>query len=153
MESMAQGVAQRVVEASYVDTLDVNALLARIDLNALLAKVDLNPVLDRVDLNQVLDRVDLNQVLDRVDLNEVMSHVDINQIAGRIDIEALVKNTDIGALLVSSSATIGTGVLDRGRSHGVSMDDTLARWASRLRPNRTQRSARRRQLMNAQELP
>ena len=142
MESIAQGVAQRVIDL-VVEALDVNALIARIDLNV---------VLTRVDLNQVLDRVDLNQVLDRVDLNEVLDRVDINEIAGRIDIEALVKNTDLGALLANSSSTIATETVDQGRSHAVSMDDTLARWVSRLRRNHTGRAGPP-ELLNAREEP
>jgi hypothetical protein len=114
--------------------------------------VDLNQVLDRVDLNQVLDRVDLNQVLDRVDMDKLMAKVDINEIAGRIDIEALVKNTDLGALMASSSSTIVTEAVDLGRSHAVSMDDTLARWVSRLRRNHTGRAGPP-ELLNAQEEP
>ena len=140
IESMAQGVAQRVIEL-VVELLDVNALIDRIDLNAVLA---------RVDLNQVLDGVDLNQVLDRVDMDKLMAKVDINEIAGRIDIEALVKNTDLGALMASSSSTIVTEAVDLGRSHAVSMDDTLARWVSRLRRNHTGRSGPP-ELLNAQE--
>jgi hypothetical protein len=178
MELMAQGVAQRVIDL-VVDSLDVNALIARIDLNAVLARVnlnillgrvdlnqeldrvdlnqvidrvDLNQVIDRVDLNQVLDRVDLNQVLDRVDMNKLMARVDINAIADRIDVEALVKNTDLGALLASSSGTIVTEAVDLGRSHAVSMDDTLARWASRLRRNHTGRPGPP-ELLDAQEEP
>ena len=167
MEWMAQGVAQRVIDL-VVDSLDVNALIARIDLNAVLARVDLNvalgrvdvnqelgrvdlnQVLGRVDLNQELARVDLNQVIDRVDLNQVIDRVDINEIAGRIDIEALVKNTDLGALLASSSSTLATETIDLGRSHAVSMDDTLARWVSRLRRNHTGRAGPP-ELLNAQE--
>jgi hypothetical protein len=136
MESIAQGVAQRVIDL-VVDSVDLNALIARIDLNAVLARVNLNVVLARVDLNEVLDEIDLNEALDRVDMNKLMARVDINEIAGRIDIEALVNNTDLGALLASSSSTIATEAVDMGRSHAVSMDDTLARWVSRLRRNRT----------------
>jgi hypothetical protein len=136
VESMAQGVAQRVIDL-VVDSVDVNALIARIDLNAVLARVDLNEVLDEIDLNEALDRVDLNEALDRVDMNKLMARVDINEIVGRIDIEALVNNTDLGALLASSSSTIATEAVDLGRSHAVSMDDTLARWVSRLRRNHT----------------
>jgi hypothetical protein len=135
-ESIAQGVAQRVIDL-VVDSVDVNALIDRIDLNAVLARVNLNEVLDRVDLNQALDRVDLNEVLDRVDMNKLLARVDVNEIAGRIDVEALVKNTDLGALLASSSSTIATEAVDMGRSHAVSMDDTLARWVNRLRRNHT----------------
>lgn len=142
IESIAQGVAQRVIDL-VVESLNVNALLARIDLNALLA---------RVDLNEELSRVDLNQVLDRVDLNELMARVDINEIVDRIDIEALVKNTDLGALLASSSSTIVTEAVDLGRSHAVSMDDTIARWVSRLRRNHTSRAGPP-ELPNAQEEP
>jgi hypothetical protein len=151
LESMAQGVAQRVIDL-VVEALDVNVLIARIDLNVVLARVDLNQVLDRVDLNEVLDRVDLNEVLDRVDMDKLMARVDINEIAGRIDIEALVKNTDLGALLASSSSTIATETVDLGRSHAVSMDDTLARWVSRLRRNHTGRAGPP-ELLNAQEEP
>jgi len=142
IELIAQGVAQRVIDL-VVESLDVNALLARIDLNALLA---------RVDLNQELGRVDLNQVLGQVDLNELMARVDIDEIVGRIDIEALVKNTDLGALLASSSSTIVTEAVDLGRSHAVSMDDTIARWVGRLRRNRTGRAGPP-ELPNAQEEP
>src|SRR5580700_7037281 len=151
LESMAQGVAQRVIDL-VVEALDVNVLIARIDLNVVLARVDLNQVLDRVDLNEVLDRVDLNEVLDRVDMDKLMARVDINEIAGRIDIEALVKNTDLGALMASSSSTIATETVDLGRSHAVSMDDTLARWVSRLRRNHTGRAGPP-ELLNAQEEP
>jgi hypothetical protein len=136
VESMAQGVAQRVIDL-VVDSVDLNALIARIDLNAVLARVNLNVVLARVDLNEVLDEIDLNEALDRVDMNKLMARVDINEIVGRIDIEALVNNTDLGALLASSSSTIATEAVDLGRSHAVSMDDTLARWVSRLRRNHT----------------
>ena len=109
-------------------------------------------VLDRVDLNQVIDRVDLNQVLDRVDMNKLMARVDINQIVDRIDVEALVKDTDLGALLASSSSTIVTEAVDLGRSHAVSMDDTLARWMSRLRRNHTGRAGPP-EFLDAQEEP
>ena len=142
IESIAQGVAQRVIDL-VVESLDVNALLARIDLNALLA---------RVDLNQVLGQVDLNQVLGQVDLDGLMARVDINEIVDRIDIEALVKNTDLGALLASSSSTIVTEAVDLGRSHAVSMDDTIARWVSRLRRDHTGRAGPP-ELPNAQEKP
>jgi hypothetical protein len=142
IEAIAQAVAQRVIDL-VVESLNVNALLARIDLNALLA---------RVDLNQELGRVDLNQVLSQVDLNELMARVDINEIVGRIDIEALVENTDLGALLASSSSTIVTEAVDLGRSHAVSMDDTIARWVSRLRRNHTGRAGPP-ELPTAQEEP
>jgi hypothetical protein len=148
MESIAQAVAQRVIDLA-VEALDMNALIARIDLNVVLGRVDLNQVVDRVDLNQVVDRVDLNQVLDRVDLNQIlervdvnklMAQVDINQIVSRIDVESLVKNTDLGAIMLSSTSTLGTEAVDLGRSHAVSMDDTLARWVSRIRRNQTGRA-------------
>jgi len=143
VESIAQAVAERVIGLA-VELLDVNALIARIDLNVVLGRVELNSLLNRVDLNEVLNHVDLNQVLETVDLNEVLdrvdmdklvARVDINQLASRIDIEALVKDTDLGALMVSSSATLATDAVELGRSHAVSMDDTLARWASKLRRN------------------
>jgi hypothetical protein len=41
--------------------------------------------------------------------------------------------------MVSSSSTVVTEAIDLGRSHAVSMDDTLARWTSRLRRNHTER--------------
>ena len=141
MEQLVQGVAQRALEL-VVEVLDVNTLLARIDLNAVLVRVELNDLLDRVDINQVLDGVDINRVLDRADINRVldradmdrlMARIDINEIAARVDIEALVANTDLGALMASSSSTLATEAVDRGRSHAVSMDDTIARWVSRLR--------------------
>jgi hypothetical protein len=130
MESIAQAVAQRVIDL-VVDALDVNALIARIDLNVVLGRVELNSLLQRVDLNEVVDQIDLNEVLDRVDLNQIVS---------RIDIETLVKNTDLGALMVSSSSNLATEAVDLGRSHAVSLDDTLARWVSKLRRNHTGRA-------------
>jgi hypothetical protein len=125
VESIAQGVAQRVIDL-VVEALDMNALIARIDLNVVLA---------RVDLNEVVDQIDLNQIVDRIDMNKLLAQVDINQLVSRIDVEALVKNTDLGALMVSSSSSLATEAVDQGRSHAVSMDDTLARWASRIRRN------------------
>jgi UDP-N-acetylglucosamine 2-epimerase len=130
MESIAQGVAQRVIDL-VVESLDMNALIAQIDLNAVLA---------RVDLNEVVDRIDLNEVVDRVDMNKLLARVDINQLVSRIDVEALVKNTDLGAIMVSSSSTLATEAVDLGRGHAVSMDDTLARWVSRIRRNHTGRA-------------
>ncbi len=130
MESIAQGVAQRVIDL-VVESLDMNALIARIDLNI---------VLGRVDLNEVVDRIDLNQILDRVDMNKLLAQVDINQIVSRIDVESLVKNTDLGAIMVSSTGTLATDAVDLGRSHAVSMDDTLARWVSRIQRNHTGRA-------------
>jgi len=76
--------------------------------------------------------------------------VDINEIAGRIDIEALVKNTDLGAVMMSSSTNLATEAVDLGRSHTVTMDDTLARWASRLRRNQVGRAGPP-ELLKAQE--
>jgi hypothetical protein len=73
-------------------------------------------------------------------VNKLMARVDINQIVSRIDIETLVKNTDLGALMVSSSSTLATEAVDLGRSHAVSLDDTLARWVSKLRRNHTGRA-------------
>jgi hypothetical protein len=93
-----------------------------------------------VDLNQVLERVDLNQILERVDVNKLMAQVDVNQIVSRIDVESLVKDTDLGAIMVSSSSTLATEAVDLGRSHAVSMDDTLGRWVSRIRRNHTGRA-------------
>ena len=148
MESIAQGVAQRVIDL-VLDALDMNALIARIDLNVvlgrvelndLLKRVDLNELVDQIDLNQVLERVDLNQIVDRLDMNKLMARVDVNQIVSQVDVEALVKNTDLGAIMVSSSSSIATDAVDLGRSHAVSMDDTLARWVSRIRRNHTERA-------------
>jgi hypothetical protein len=148
MESIAQGVAQRVIDL-VVEALDMNALIARIDLNIVLARVDLNQVVDRIDLNEIVDQIDLNEVLARVDLNQVvdrldvnrfMARVDINQLLSQVDIEALVKNTDLGSIMVSSSSTLATEAVDLGRSHAVSMDDTIARWVSRIRRNHTGRA-------------
>ena len=139
MESIAQGVAQRVIDL-VVEALDMNALIARIDLNVVLARVDLNEVVDQIDLNEVLNRVDLNQIVDRLDVNRLMARVDINQIVSQIDIEELVKNTDLGAIMVSSSSTLATEAIDQGRGHAVSMDDTLARWVSKIRRNHTGRA-------------
>jgi hypothetical protein len=139
VESIAQGVAQRVIDL-VVEALDMNALIARIDLNVVLARVDLNEVVDQIDLNEVLNRVDLNQIVDRLDVNRLMARVDINQIVSQIDIEALVKDTDLGAIMVSSSSSLATEAVDAGRSHAVSMDDTLARWVSRIRRNHTGRA-------------
>jgi hypothetical protein len=127
VDSMAQGVAQLVIDP-VVESLDLNALIAR---------VDVNQVVDRVDINAVLDRVDMNSVLDHLDMNKLLANVDINELLGRIDIETLVKDTDIGELLASSSRTVASEAVDLGRSHAVSMDDTLARWVSRLRRRRT----------------
>ena len=140
MESIAQAVAERVIDL-VVEALDIDALIARIDLNE---------VLNQVDLNQVLERVDLNLVLDRVDMNKLLAQVDVNQIVSRVDIEALVRNTDLGAIMVSSSSNLATEVIDMGRGHAVSMDDTLARWASKLRRNQTRRSGSP-ELPNAEE--
>ena len=130
MESIAQAVAQRVIDL-VVESLDMNALIAQIDLNAVLA---------RVDLNEVVDRIDLDKVVDRVDMNKLLARVDINQVVSRIDVESLVKNTDLGAIMVSSSSTLATEAVDLGRSHAVSMDDTLGRWVSRIRRNHTGRA-------------
>ena len=158
VESLAQAVAQRVIDLA-VDLLDVNALIARVDLNfvlgrielnSLLQRVNLNEVLTHVDLNQVLESVDLNEVLDRVDMNQLMARIDVNQLVSRIDVEELVKNTDLGAIMVSSSSTMATEAVDLGRSHAVSMDDTLARWAGKLRRNQT-RQARLPELPSAQQ--
>jgi UDP-N-acetylglucosamine 2-epimerase len=125
VESIAQGVAQRVIDL-VVESLDLNALIAQIDLNAVLA---------RVDLNEVVAHIDLDEVVARVDMNKLLARVDINQIVSRIDVETLVKNTDLGAIMVSSSSTLATEAVDLGRGHAVSMDDTLGRWASRIRRN------------------
>jgi predicted nucleic acid-binding protein len=143
MESIAQGVAQRVIEL-VLDSLDLNQIIDR---------VDINQVIDRVDINQVIDRVDINQVIDRVDINQVIDRVDINQIVSRIDIETLVKNSDLGALIVSSSSSIVTEAVDLGRSHAVSLDDTLARWVSRIRRNNHSGRAEPPQLPNTPEEP
>ena len=147
IESIAQAVAQRVIDL-VIEALDMNALIARIDLNvvlgrinlnSLIGQVDLNQLINQVDLNQILEAVDLNEVLDRVDMDKLMAKIDLNELASRIDIEALVKNTDLGALMVSSSTTLATEAVDLGRSHAVSMDDTLARWVSRLWRNHATR--------------
>ena len=134
IESIAQAVAQRVIDL-VIEALDMNALIARIDLNIVLARVDLNEIVDRIDLNEVVDRIDLNQIVDRLDVNRLMARVDINQIVSQVDIEALVKNTDLGAIMVSSSSTLATEAVDLGRSHAVSMDDSLARWVGKFRRN------------------
>ena len=151
MELLVQGVAQRAIEL-VMEALDLNALLARIDLNAMLIRVELNDLLGRVDINQVVDQVDINQILDRADMDRLMARIDINEIAARVDIEALVANTDLGALMASSSSTLATEAVDRGRSHAVSMDDTIARWVSRLRRDHAGR-ADPPELPDAQEEP
>jgi hypothetical protein len=73
-------------------------------------------------------------------------------VCSRIDIEALVKNTDLGALMVNSSTSLVTEAIDLGRSHAVSMDDTLARWFGRLRRDHTGRAGPP-GLVNGQEGP
>ena len=160
LELIAQAVAERVIDL-VIEALDMDALIAKIDLNDVLEQIDLNSLLDRVDLNEILNHVDLNQVLERVDLNQVLdrmdmdkllAQVDINQIVSRVDVEALVRNTDLGAIMVSSSSSLATEVVDMGRGHAVSMDDTLARWAGKLRRNHTRRSGSP-ELPNAEEEP
>jgi CBS-domain-containing membrane protein len=101
-------------------------------------------------MDALIARVDLNEVINQVDLNQVLERVDLNQIVSRVDIEALVRNTDLGAIMVSSSSNLATEVIDMGRGHAVSMDDTLARWASKLRRNHTRRSGAP-ELPNAEE--
>jgi hypothetical protein len=120
--------------------VELSDLLDRVDINQLLERVDIDRVLDRADMDKLMARIDINQALDRADMDKLMARVDINEIAGRIDIEALVANTDLGALMASSSSTLATETVDRGRSHAVSMDDTIARWASRLRRNHAGRA-------------
>jgi hypothetical protein len=83
-------------------------------------------------------------------MNKLLAQVDVNQIVSRVDIEALVRNTDLGAIMVSSSSNLATEVIDMGRGHAVSMDDTLARWASKLRRNHPRRSGSP-ELPNAEE--
>jgi len=116
-----------------LDGVDINRVLDRADINRVLDRADIDRVLDRADIDRVLDQADIDRVLDRADLARLMARIDINEIAGRVDIEALVAHTDLGALMASSSSTLATEAVDRGRSHAVSMDDTIARWVSRLR--------------------
>ena len=161
MESIAQGIAGRVIDL-VLDALDMNALIARVDLNLVLSRVELNTLLQRVDLNELVDQIDLNRVLervdvnalvDRLDVNALMARVDVNQIVSQVDVEALVKNTDLGSVIVGSSSSLATEAVDLGRSHAVSMDDTLARWVNRIRRNNHSGRAEPPELQNTPEEP
>lgn len=113
LESLAQSVAQRVVEL-VVHAVDLNALLQQVDLDALLARVDVNEFLARVDVSALLDRVDVNEVLRRV------------------DVDALVAETDLGAVIAQSSGGLATEALDAARSSAVGLDGFVDRWVGRV---------------------
>ncbi|MBV9207570.1 MAG: hypothetical protein JO037_19710 [Actinobacteria bacterium] len=153
LETIAQGVAQRVIELvlealdvnALLDRIDINAVLSRTDLNAALARVDINQVLDRLDMdrlidridpNPLLDRVDVDKIVDRVDIDKIVDRVDINELIGRIDMAELADKSELGALIVGSSSTVASETLDMLRSQAVGLDDFTARWAGRLRRRR-----------------
>jgi hypothetical protein len=122
VDSMAQTVAKRATEL-VVDSLDINALLARIDLNKLM---------NQVDVNQVLSNVDVNQLLDRVDVDRLLARVDVNELTERVDVNALVDRTELKAVLAKSSTTVFIEGIDLVRSQAVGLDDWAARWVNRI---------------------
>lgn len=131
VEAVAQRAAEPVIDL-IVNTLDVNALLARVDLDAVLGSIDIAGVLQRVDLNAVLARVDVNALLDRVDVNALLARANIDEVVGRIDMDALVRETDLGAVIARSSGGLASEALDAARSQAAGLDQFIDRWVRRL---------------------
>jgi hypothetical protein len=121
-ERLAQGVAERVV-ALVVDSLDVNALLARVDLNTLLDQIDVDHLLDRVDPAELLDQLDLNALLDRIDVERLLTRVDVN---------ALLARTDLATTMADAATGTADQLLALVRQSAARADETVARWSGRL---------------------
>jgi hypothetical protein len=121
-ERLAQGVAERVV-ALVVDSLDVNALLARVDLNV---------VLDRIDVDRLLDRVDPTSLLDRLDVNALLDRVDIERLLERIDVNALLDRVDLTSTMTDAATSTADEALTALRRSTARADDSVARWSGRL---------------------
>jgi hypothetical protein len=103
-ERLVQGVAERVV-ALVVDSLDLDALLARVDIDA---------VLDRIDVERLLDRVDIDRLLERVDANALLARIDL-----------------AAAMADATKGTAGVALTSlRGTSRRA--DESVARWSDRL---------------------
>jgi hypothetical protein len=113
LESLAQGVAERVIDL-VIHALDVNALLEQVDLNALLARIDVGQILERVDLTALLERVDINALIQQ------------------IDVEALVAHTDFGEIIAKSSSGVASQALDAVRGQTVNLDGAIDRGVWRL---------------------
>jgi D-ribose pyranose/furanose isomerase RbsD len=131
MESLAQGVAERVVKL-VVQALDLNELIGQIDLDRVMDRVDLNRLLDRVDVDALVQRVDIPAVLDRIDLDLLLERVDFNQVIQRVDINVLVQQTELGAVIAKSTSGVAAEVLDAVRSQTVGLDQFVDRLVSRV---------------------
>jgi hypothetical protein len=121
-ERLAQGVAERVV-ALVVDSLDLDALLARVDVNALL---------DRIDVERLLGRVDPAQILDRLDPDTLLARVDIQALLARVDVDALLARTDLAAPIAEAATGTAEGALGLLRRSTMRADESVARWSGRL---------------------
>jgi uncharacterized RDD family membrane protein YckC len=130
MESLAQAVAERVVEV-VVQALDLNEIISRIDVNRMLDEVDVNHVLERIDMDRLLDRVDVNGIVGRadvdaivrrVDIDALMDRVDVNALIDRVDVDTLIAQTDLGGIIAKSTSGFASEALDTLRSQMVMID-------------------------------
>jgi hypothetical protein len=131
MESLAQGVAERVVKL-VLQSLDLNEIIDQIDMDRLIDRVDLNRVLDRIDVDGLVQRIDVPAVLDKVDLDLLLERVDFNQVIQRVDINVLVQQTELGAVIAKSTSGVAAEVLDAVRSQTVGLDQFVDRLVSRV---------------------
>jgi hypothetical protein len=149
IEQFAQAVAERAVSL-VMESIDMDALLARVDVDAVIRRVDVEDVIsrvdvdaivrrvdveeiiDRVDVDAIVQRVDIEKLLDRVDVEQLIDRVDVRKIVDRIDVEALVAQTELGTIIARSTSGVAAEVLDAVRAQGVGLDDFVARWVNRV---------------------
>jgi hypothetical protein len=68
----------------------------------------------------------------------VIARLDINAVLERVDLDALVERTELGSLIARSSSAVMAQIVDTSRSHGVTLDAFVHRWADRfMRRNAT----------------
>ncbi len=99
-----------------MDTIDVDAILARIDIDAVLRRVDIDALVDRVDVEKVVKRV----------TSRSSWTVDVQKIIDKVDIDALVEHTEIGTIIAKSTSGVAMEALDVVRAQGVGLDDFVA---------------------------
>jgi hypothetical protein len=112
-ERLAQLIAGQVVNL-VVESLDFDALLARIDVNAL------------------MERIDVNELLEQIDVNHLMGQIDVNALVSDIDLDALMDHIGLEALIARSTTSAAGAALDVVRRMGVGLDDFVARLVGRL---------------------
>ncbi len=124
--------------------VDLDGLVDTVDLDAIAARLDIEAVVERLDLNQIVrERVDLDGLVGIVDIDAIAARIDIDAIIGRIDLVGLVneviEEVDLPEIIRESTGSMASETVRGVRMQGVTADQAISRTVDRFRLRRSVR--------------